>query len=509
MSDAANNPSTQSAAREGMEYIFQIIAALRGGTAAMREAGEEYLPALINESGEQWEARLSSTTLLNVLEDSIDNCVDRIFSEQWRVEETAPPEVQDWAEDIDLKGNGTHEFAKLCLDAAMGDGLVHVLVDYPTLPRMDLDGNPATPAERPRLTLKEERALNLRPYLVMIKASDVVAAYEERLGGETVVTHVRFKENVVVRDGFSEKEVERIRVLEPGRWEVWEKAEGAEAADFGGWAKVDEGETLVAGYPLDRVLFFTLYTGKVEAPFKVKPPFLDLAYLNIRHWQSTSLQQNILDRSRYPMLAVSGFEGTLSFPHGDEDFDGHTDTHDQPPTVGPGAILTTGKSDGKWYYVEPQGASIKLGAEDLKALEEQMRVTGIEPLMPANRSQTATEDSTDEAKARAPLEVWARDLAKVLTRALKWACLWAGVDHTNANIHANTEVGVGFSTAQDMQTLIQMKSMGMISGWTFYQEAVRRGFFGPNFDINLETKRIALEAPPPDPNALPAPTAPA
>jgi hypothetical protein len=29
----------------------------------------------------------------------------------------------------------------------------------------------------------------------------------------------------------------------------------------------------------------------------------------MRHWQSTSMQIQILDRARFPMLAVSGFEG--------------------------------------------------------------------------------------------------------------------------------------------------------------------------------------------------------
>lgn len=500
---AANSPANTSQAHQQMAPMLDMIETLRGGTAAMREAGITYLPQHTNEGGEQYRARLESATLLNVLEDSIDNCVDRIFSEPWRVAETAAADVQAWCEDIDMQGNTLHQFAKLCLDQAMGDGMVHILVDYPSAPLIEgKDGE----LYRPNLTLAQEQALGMRPYLTMVKAKDLLAAYTKRVNGETIVTHARIRECAVEQDGFSEVEVERVRVLEPGYWAVWEQTDSAEN---GGWHMVDEGEMRLDGSMLwDRVLLMTLYTGKKLRPFVVKPPFLDLAYLNVRHWQSSSTQSKILDTARFPMLAVSGFEGPLQTPNGsDEDFDGEADEGGMPFTVGPGAVLSTGDAAGKWYYVEPTGNSIKLGAEDLKTLEEQMRIAGIEPLMTQNRSQTATEDATDEAKARAPLEVWARDLARVLDMSLRYAAIWGGVATDGLEVLAHTEVGVGFSTASDISALIQMRTQvdpvsnaPIISGWTFFQEAMRRGFFGPNFDPKIEQQRIQMEmpkAPPP------------
>jgi hypothetical protein len=180
-----NDPSQPSGAYQRMADRLAMIHTLRAGTDAMRAAGQEYLPQHPNETPTAYAARLQSTTLLNVLEDSIENAVSRVFDEQWRVSEDAAPELQLWAFDIDLKGTALHEFARQCMDDALTDGMVHVLVDYPLSPTRsvedgtldpygqadtyDVDGDgedePIEALKPPvrKMTLAEERALGLRP----------------------------------------------------------------------------------------------------------------------------------------------------------------------------------------------------------------------------------------------------------------------------------------------------------------------------------------------------------
>jgi hypothetical protein len=43
-----------------------------------------------------------------------------------------------------------------------------------------------------------------------------------------------------------------------------------------------------------------------------EPPLLDLAYLNVKHWQSQSDQDNILHIARVPILALIGVRTTAA-----------------------------------------------------------------------------------------------------------------------------------------------------------------------------------------------------
>ena len=69
-------------------------------------------------------------------------------------------------------------------------------------------------------------------------------------------------------------------------------------------------------------------------------PLLDLAWLNIAHWQSSSDQRHVLTVARFPMLAGSGVPENTNV------------------VVGPDRMLTTPNADGKFYYVEHTGAAI-------------------------------------------------------------------------------------------------------------------------------------------------------
>lgn len=310
----------------------------------MRRAGPLYLPPHPNETEDAYDARLRRTTLLNVLEDSIDNACARLFDEQVKLGGQIPPELLDWAKNIDLAGATLHEFCDMAMHHALADGQVHILVDFPSAvpvatgnvegfgnpadrhsgagafgngspssrpgrpvpgnglgPRpsrlrggqayyaeqydeeglepdqtgnglnarrasygagagganghevvYDDDGNEiggggdgseyadyedvaeddpdrygpsGDPRNLPRMTLAEERMLGMRPYLCLIPHTNLLAIYTARMAGETIVTHVRILEEDVVRDGFAEKTVKRVRVIEPGRWEVWEQDE--------------------------------------------------------------------------------------------------------------------------------------------------------------------------------------------------------------------------------------------------------------------------------------------
>src|SRR3546814_6971269 len=93
------------------------------------------------------------------------------------------------------------------------------------------------------------------------------------------------------RDGaWGERAVEQIRVLEPGRWSLWRRADAVRDRP---WRRHAGGETSFGPPGFGTLPLVTVYaerTGYLTA----RPPLLDLAWLNLAHWQSSSDQRHIL-----------------------------------------------------------------------------------------------------------------------------------------------------------------------------------------------------------------------
>jgi hypothetical protein len=138
------------------------------------------------------------------------------------------------------------------------------------------------------------------PYVTMLNPRQVIGWKSKMVGGKVQLTALRIKE-VVVEDGddFGQKKVEQIRYLTPGKVEIYRKSTGAEGQAT--WALHEDGK------PPTDITLVTLYT-KRTGFMCGSPPLLNMALLNIKHWQSQSEQDNILHVARVPILTVFGLE---------------------------------------------------------------------------------------------------------------------------------------------------------------------------------------------------------
>jgi len=67
------------------------------------------------------------------------------------------------------------------------------------------------------------------------------------------------------------------------------------------WVLIDNGPMTLGKIPL-----VTHYTFRI-GDFIARPPFEDLSWLNIEHWQSSSDQRNALRYGRSAILFLQGF----------------------------------------------------------------------------------------------------------------------------------------------------------------------------------------------------------
>jgi hypothetical protein len=435
-----------------MRSRWTLTQALLGGTAAMRIAGEKFLPRSLGETTEAWTRRINRSFLLNGFERTIESMVGKIFSKPILLKPDVPQQLRDWWEDIDLEGHNGDVFFKEVATDAMEKGLSHVLVDMPTTP--------------PGLTLKEEQDLGIRPYLVHITAKQLIGWRSEKINGIQTLTQVRFNDDYMAADGeYGEKLVNRVRVIYRDRWENHE-LRGDD------WLMVDTGPWTLGTISL--TTFYTKRTGFMTA----KPPLENLAYKNLEHWQSASDQRNILHYARMPILFGKGL----------------ADLDEGDVEIGPDRLIS-GPNDSDLKYVEHTGAAINSGRQDLKDIEDHMRLMGLEMLMPmAGGGQTATAKSLDYADINSPLQFMASSLGDTIETTFMFMAKWAKLT-SSGSVKVNTDFGITLRDAADVQALIQARLAQEISADTFWTEMKRRNILSDDFDPVAE--KILLSAEPP------------
>ncbi len=425
------DPSMPSAAHTRMAGKWELPRALMGGTATMRMLAYKFLPRHPAESGRHWHARLQRSVLRNFFRRTVLSLTGKVFAKPLVLGDDVPPRLRDLMEDVDLTGRNLHVFARDVFADALVHGLSHILVDYP---RIENAG-----------TLADERALGARPYAVHVRAEQLIGWRLEDSGGRPCLTQLRLRESVTEADGaFGDRQVERVRVLEPGSWTLWQQDED------GSWMVVDNGLTSLDVIPL--VTVYTHRCGVLEA----EPPLEDLAWLNLEHWQIRSDQRNALNVTSFPILAAAGWnkdDGQVEF--------------------GPNKFLTTADPQGKFYYVESGGAHLAAGRAELESLEEAMRLFGLQFELAS--APTATGRIIDAAEGAAPLQAWALGLADAIEEMLMYFARWEGLTD-GGSVTLGSDVVP--SDSGDLDTLVKARAAGDITKVAFIAELRRRGVLG-------------------------------
>ncbi|HKJ73745.1 MAG TPA: DUF4055 domain-containing protein [Alphaproteobacteria bacterium] len=456
----ANDPSTTSYAWDAMAPKWDMIETLLSGTDAMRDAGEKYLPRHSEESDGNYDERLERCTLFNMMELTLEALVGKPFSDPLKINDDVPQEIQQILHDVDLQGNDISTFARHWFREGLAKSFAHVLVDYPVL----------TEEQRRGRTLADDRREGRRPYWVLIKPENVIFAAAENINGREVLTHVRIKEEVVVREGFAENVVSRVRVLEPGMFQVWEFVRQNKRRK-GEWKIVAEGATGLNFIPL-----VTFYSNRSSLMFG-KPPLEDLAHLNIRHWQSTADQINVLTVARFPILAVAGA----------------TDSTGTTMAIGPRQLLGTKDPNGRFYYVEHSGKAIEAGRQDLMDLEQMMASYGAEFLKRRSGNVTATGRALDSAEAMSSLQDAAIRFNDTVNKALDMTATWLDLPD-GGTVEIKQDYGPSKVSDQMLKTLLEARKNGDLSREDLLDQLKQLQILSDDFNPAVNLMRLMMEA---------------
>lgn len=394
MTKDANDPSQTSAAHDVMAPRLAKMRAVLGGTETMREAGQAYLPQHDKESSAAYLERLDRSVLYNVTDMTLKSWVGQVFANDLQQSPSLSAEITNSFEDIDLQGNNIDVFAREWFQDGVSYGIAPMLVLFP----------PTTAETTEPRTKKDDVLEARRPYWRRVAAENVLDARTAvRSDGREVYDHVRILEGRVEVDGFSETWVEQILVYTDTDVTTYElnKQDKRRKKE---WVQTDRYEHDLGEVPL--VVFYA----EKQANMVGRSSLMDLADVNIQHWQSDSDQTACLTVSRFPILAATGVPEETEL------------------VVGPRKFLRSDNENAKFSYVEHSGSALAAGATNLRDLEARMSNYGAEFLKRRPGRETATARALDSSEATSQIEDVAKRYNDALDTALYFTACWLGQD---------------------------------------------------------------------------------
>lgn len=425
------------------------IKALLGGTSAMREASETYLPKFPSEANDKehgdrdYRNRLKQAVLVPYFEDTIKSMTGRLFYKQFSMDlhET----ILEYKDDFDMSGGSISGVFESVFYEALAYSRSYIVVDYSLKEQVK--------------SKAEEIQAGARPYAFKVEADQVLDVRENK--GKIVLFKYRHK--VINEDKTNDFEVvyqDEIVLMTPGLTRTWRKSDKEE------WIAHEDYSVTIAGKTLDYVTAFELKLSR-------KPPLENLAELNIEHWQSKSSQRNIVDISRTPILVFTGVD-------------------DASGVVYTGNGMSIPK-DANVFFVEHSGAAIASGQTSLDKLEEQMGVAGAKLLTRTKMALTDTQAKSEGVKEVSELMLYGMLLGEFMNQVIEMFGMWLGIEEPGTiditeNLKNTIDSGV---SAQDV---IQAAVHSITSYRTAHETLVAMGAILGNRSYEEEQEQIAIES---------------
>jgi len=434
-----------------MEPHWLLIEALLQGTYGIRKGHRKYLPQEPRELDEAYDNRLMRSTLAPYYVRLERMLAGMLTRKPVRLEDVSDV-VTEQLFDVDLQGNDlnvwTYETARKCIRY----GHVGVLVDAP------------------------KSGENGRPYWVAVTPRDILGWRSEVKDGKQQLTQLRLMEEITVPDGlYGEKQVQQVRVLTPGAFEIHQKDKK------GDFVLIDEGRTSLSEIP-----FSVAYSNRVGV-LESRPPLSDIAELNLKAYQVQSDLDNQLHISAVPMLAIYGF------PQSAEEI-----------SAGPGEAMALPES-ARAEYIEPGGNSYNAQFQRLDQIAGQINELGLAAVLGQKLSaETAEAKKIDRSQGDSTMMVIAQQMQDLIDNCLSFHAQYMQQSQVGSSFVNRDFLGQRLEP-QEIQSLLQLYTAGTITQETLLNQLSAGEVLGDEFDVEEEIEAtqtgglIEMQQPEPEP----------
>jgi hypothetical protein len=421
-----------------------VMAAVTRGTNYIRDLSETYLPQEPREDEDAYRTRVDRSVLSPYTSRLIETAAGAILRKPIQIE--GDPYWQQLAEDIDGLGSNINEYARRALVSSLTYGHSAILVDYP--------------AAAGARNLAEERAMGRRPYFVHVDAPQIWGWRKET--GTNRLLQVRIHDyDVRPLNEFGEEQVEEMRVIYPGKYDLYTL--GQDVVEF----------SATGGYSLDEIPLVPIYSNR-RGLLTSLPPLLDIANLNITHYQRQADLIHALHIAAMPTLVLEGWDDTTG-----------------SSTMGVNYAIAM-QPGNKAYYVQADATSFDAQMNELESLAAQMSTLGVTKLFGQKFvAESAEAKRIDQAQSNSVLSILSQELESCLNQAFAFAARYVGMEPPT--IIVDRDFDYYRLIGQDVSVLAQLNEMGKISD-TMLLEILRRGEILPDtIDVEGEVAAAAAD----------------
>tara|TARA_B100001778_G_scaffold319003_1_gene308081 strand:+ start:1467 stop:2915 length:1449 start_codon:yes stop_codon:yes gene_type:complete len=416
------------------EPHWELIEALLLGTFGIRKKHRRFLPQEPRETDLSYQNRLNRSVLAPYYMRLERMLAGMLTRKPVRLDDV-PDVMREQLFDADLQGNDLQTWLFSTARVCLRYGHVGVLVDAPA------------------------SGENGRPYFVTYSPRDIIGFRSELKDGKQQLTQLRLAERIVVPDGeYGEKEVEQIRVLTPGAFEIHQRNKKGE------FEIVDEGRTSLTEIP-----FSVAYSNRVGL-LQSLPPLADIAELNLQHYQVQSDLSNQLHISAVPFLVIFGF------PQSAEEI-----------SAGPGeALALPSIADCDAKYIEPAGNSYDAQFKQLDRIAEQINALGLASILGSKLSaETAEAKRIDRSQGDSTMMVVAQQMQDLIDNCLRFQAQYMQEANAGSSLVNRDFMGIRLEP-QEIQALLQLYTAGTITQETLLLQLEAGEVLGDDFDVENE-----------------------
>ena len=414
-----------------MEPHWILIENLNGGTYEMRSKHRRYLPQEPREIDESYDNRLARSVCPPYYQRLEKMLAGMLTRKPVRLNDISDT-IREQLFDVDLQGNDLNVWTYETARKMIRYGHVGILVD--------------APAEA-----------NGRPYWVTYTPREILGWRTELIDGVQKFTQLRLLEKVIEPEGeYGEVQVEQVRVLTPGAFEIHRKNED------GDYVIYDEGLTT-----LNEIPFSVGYANRVNL-MESRPPMEDIAELNLKYYQTQSDLYNQLHISAVPMLAFYGF------PQSAEEV-----------SAGPGEAIAF-PSDGRAEYIESKGTSYDAQFKALEKIEQQINELGLAAVLGQKLSaETAEAKKIDRSQGDSTMQVVAQQTQDMIDNCLIFHAKYLA-DNNSGSCFVNRDFLASRLDPQEIGSLRELFQTGVITQETLLKQLHEGEVLGDEFDVDEE-----------------------
>ena len=409
-----------------------LIEDLSTGTYGIRKKHRRYLPQEPRELDESYDNRLYRSVCPPYYQRLERMLAGMLTRKPVRLNDVTDT-IREQLFDVDMQGNDLNSWTYEAARKMIRYGHIGILVDAP--------------------------ANGGRPYWNYYTPREILGFRVEAIEGQSRLTQLRLQESIVIPSEdseYGEEQVEQIRVLRPGEYEIHRRGKD------GDFQIVEEGATTIQEIP-----FAVAYSNRYNI-LESRPPLEDIAELNLKAYQVQSDLDNQLHISAVPMLAFFGFPSSA-----------------EEVSAGPGEALAF-PAEGRAEYIEPGGSSFDYQFRRLESIASQINELGLSAVLGQKLSaETAESKRIDRSQGDSAMMVIAQNMQDAIDNCLQFHAQFLGESQAGSCLINRDFLGIRLEP-QEIQSLLQLYTAGTITQETLLQQLADGEVLGDDFDVEEE-----------------------